>query len=99
MKLGNLFLGTILAATATARSAQHVGKKLPQLEQKQTHPALQRRGDFPRRANSKYDTPATQRKSNEYLSSMYIKHLQNTLSTVRTCLMLTSILASPTLVS
>ncbi|KAK5105385.1 hypothetical protein LTS08_001662 [Lithohypha guttulata] len=61
MKLFSLLFASLLTTAVTARSAQHVGKKLPTLEARQPQSKVHRRGDFPRRQNSKYDTSATQK--------------------------------------
>lgn len=59
MKFFDILSVGLLISTAAARSAQHVGKKLPELQSKKAHLPQKRSGDFPRRQASPYMTDAT----------------------------------------
>lgn len=60
MKISSFLSCALLAATALARSPQHVGKKLPQVEKRQPALPEKRSGDFPKRQASPFLTGATQ---------------------------------------
>lgn len=59
MKITSLLSCALLATITLARSPQHVGKKLPDVERRQSAASTRRSADFPKRQSSPYLTEAT----------------------------------------